>query len=135
MLEYNGHPVPAGRITRVENYEAWRDNYRLGLRANGSLALGVARRCCALLDQAPYSERLAEVRNGLDNADVADMPAARAAASAFAMQSAAALVAASGGSAVTMQHHAQRLVREATFLLVQGQTPQIREHLLDGFVT
>jgi len=134
VLEYRDHQVPAERITRIENFEAWRDNYRLGLRGNGSLALGVARRCCTLLDLDAYTTQLDQVRADLDTASTDDMPAARAAASAFAVQAAAALAAASGGSAVTRQHHAQRLVREATFLLVQGQTPQIREHLLDGFV-
>ena len=31
-----------------------------------------------------------------------------------------------GGRAITLAHHAQRLAREALFLLVQGQTADIR---------
>ena len=40
--------------------------------------------------------------------------------------SAAALMARGGGRAIRRDEHAQRLAREALFLLVQGQTPAIR---------
>jgi alkylation response protein AidB-like acyl-CoA dehydrogenase len=52
--------------------------------------------------------------------------AARAAASALAVRAASARVAAGGGRSMVTDHHAQRLAREALFLLVQGQTTAIR---------
>jgi hypothetical protein len=59
------------------------------------------------------------------------MAGARAAASAFALQAAGLLTAATGARAVLHDEHAQRLVREATFLLVFGSRPTIKTALLD----
>lgn len=134
VLTYDHHVVPAGRITKVENYDAWQDNYRLGLRTNGSLALGVASRCCRLVNDSALFGELNGIRDRLNLIDASDTPAmsqARAQASLFAVRAATALVATSGGSAVMMTAHAQRLMREAMFLLVQGQTPVIRAEMLD----
>jgi hypothetical protein len=57
------------------------------------------------------------------------MPAARAAASAFAFQAAGALVAAAGSQAILTGDHPQRLAREALFLLVFGSRPAIKKQL------
>ena len=73
---------------------------------------------------------LAAIRHRLDTSDVDSMPIARADASLFAVRAATALVASTGGRAVTRAEHGQRLLREAMFLLVQGQTPEIRTDLL-----
>ncbi len=54
------------------------------------------------------------------------MIAARADASLLAVRAATALVAAGGGRSVEIGDHAQRLMREAMFLLVFGQTAPIR---------
>lgn len=132
-LTYTDTVVPADRVTKVESFADWKARYGTGLRTNGSLALGVARRCCALLESTRFDRQLVETRERLDTSDQAEMPAARAAASAFAVQAAAALVAATGGRAITLDEHAQRLAREALFLLVQGQTPAIKQHLIDEF--
>ena len=59
------------------------------------------------------------------------MPDARAQASALALQAATTLVVTGGGRSITMDHHAQRLAREALFLLVFGQTGSIRAAQLD----
>ncbi len=133
VLEFDQHHVPAGRITKVENYNDWRARYRLGLRSNGSLALGVASRCCMLLDDERLTRRLGAVRHQLDSTDVTDeaaMSAARAEASLFAVTAATALVAKTGGTSVMMTEHAQRLMREAMFVMVQGQTPAIKAAML-----
>lgn len=133
VLAYDDHFVPSSRVTKVENFEAWKARYRLGLRSNGSLALGVAARCCALLGDAAFDRRLVQARetlNTTDPADVALMSKARAAASLLAVNAATALVAQTGGSAVMLSDHAQRLMREAMFVLVQGQTPGIKAELL-----
>ena len=59
------------------------------------------------------------------------MPAARAAASTLAWRAAGAVVAAGGSRSVLLTGHAQRLAREAAFLLVFGQRPAIRSALLE----
>lgn len=139
-LSYTGAKIPADRVTSVEPFADWRARYGLGLRTNGSLALGVARRCCALLGSAEFDAELVAARARLDvaalePAEIDAVAQARAGASAFAMRAAAALVTATGGRSVTMHEHAQRLVREAMFLLVQGQTPAIKQYLIREFAT
>jgi hypothetical protein len=42
------------------------------------------------------------------------------------MRAASTLVVSGGGRSILTDHHAQRLAREAMFLLVFGQTPSIR---------
>jgi len=136
VLEFHDHFVPERRITKVENYDGWRDRYRLGLRTNGSLALGVAARCCRLLDdpaRTSLTTQLDDIRSRLDAIpadDDAAVSAARAEASLFAVTAATALVAQTGGRAVMLDQHAQRLMREAMFVLVQGQTPAIKSEML-----
>lgn len=102
------------------------------LRVNGSLALGVARRCCALLGPSALDDQLDEHRALLDGADADGMAGARAAASAFAVRAASALAVHTGSRAVLRTEHAQRLAREALFLLVFGSRPMIRADLLDS---
>ena len=131
VLDYDAHLAPDDRITGVESHADWLAVYRTRLRNNGSFPLGVASRCCQLLQRPAFDRRLVEVREALDAATADDMPQARADAALFAVQVSTALVASTGGRAVTRNDNAQRLHREAMFLLVQGQTPQIREHMLD----
>ena len=57
------------------------------------------------------------------------MPAARAAACELAMRAAAALVVTQGATAVLAGQDAQRLAREALFLLVFGSRPTIKRAL------
>jgi hypothetical protein len=97
-----------------------------GLRTNGFLSVGVARRCLTLLGRTALDDELEDVRARLVAASVEALPSARARASLFAVDAAMALVAAGGGRSMVRQAHAQRLGREAMFLLVQGQTPAIR---------
>ena len=129
---------PASRVTKVENYAEWRTRYQLGLRTNGSLALGVAKRCCQLLGNGALTEQLDTVRDRLDSIAPADsnaMSIARADASLFAVKAATTLVATIGGTSVMMSEHAQRLMREAMFTMVQGQTPAIKTAMLDQLAT
>ena len=99
-------------------------------RMNGSFALGVAARAIRLLGPGPLDAALDDCRAALDAAPPETLPAARAAASAFAMRAATTLTVASGAGSVLRDHHAQRLVREAMFLLVFGSRPQIKSALL-----
>ncbi|HZT64221.1 MAG TPA: hypothetical protein VFA11_00380 [Acidimicrobiales bacterium] len=101
----------------------------MGLRANGSLALGVASRCCQLIGPSGLDEELEARRAALDAGTPATMPSARAAASLFAVQAASALVAQVGSRSVVLGSHAERLFREAALLLVFGSRPSIKRAL------
>jgi alkylation response protein AidB-like acyl-CoA dehydrogenase len=129
QLRFTGHPVPPGRVTGTLPLEQWRSRDAAGLRANGSLALGLTARCCELIGPGPLDEQLARCRTALDTADPVAMPGARAAACELALRATAALVVTQGSGAILADHDAQRLAREALFLLVFGSRPPIRDAL------
>jgi alkylation response protein AidB-like acyl-CoA dehydrogenase len=60
--------------------------------------------------------------------------AVRAEALELLMRSATALVAVTGGSAMTAGHPAERHLREAAFLQVQGQTSDVRAAMVSRFL-
>ncbi|HAZ33171.1 MAG TPA: hypothetical protein DCY63_04955 [Acidimicrobiaceae bacterium] len=130
VITFDQHLVTTDDVTSVVSFESWLESYRMGLRANGSLALGVTGRCLSLLGPSDLDDEYATARHRLDTASVDELPAARANASDLCMRSATMLVAASGGGAVASSHHAQLLARQAMFLLVQSQTSEIRHHQL-----
>jgi alkylation response protein AidB-like acyl-CoA dehydrogenase len=138
QLEFAGLPVPAGRETLIEPYSP-PGVTGPPLRINGSLALGLAGRCLALIGPGRPADELraerASCRTVLDEAVTSDdpdaMPSARAAASELAVRCAAALAVGTGSAAAVAGSHADRLTREALFLLVFGSRPQIRTALLD----
>ena len=125
-LTFRDHFVGDDRVIGIQAFDEWQAHDRAGLRLNGSLALGVAGRCAALLESDPLRDAVNECRAALDQAAPDAMPAARAQASALALHAATTLVVTGGGGSITMDHHAQRLAREALFLLVFGQTPSIK---------
>jgi alkylation response protein AidB-like acyl-CoA dehydrogenase len=134
-LRLTAHRVPAERLVRRVPLAEIRAGDAAGLRPNGSLALGLAARCARLLgsaapDASPLDGDLAQVRARLDGAGPDDLPAARAAAAALAHRAAGLLVAVTGSSAVLAGAHAERLAREALFLLVFGSRPAIRTALV-----
>ena len=103
------------------------------MRVNGSLALGLVRRCARLLGPGPLDDELAACRERLDDAltaGAAAMAQARAAASELAVRATAALAVRDGSRSITVDQHAQRLAREAVFLLVFGSRPGIKSALL-----
>lgn len=126
VVQLDGHRVPPERVTVVEPLADWLARDALGLRTNGSLALGLTRRTLSLLGPSPLDDELAAARVALDASGPDTVAASRARASALAVRATAALVAAGGGRAIRRDEHAQRLAREALFLLVQGQTPAIK---------
>lgn len=141
-LAFSGYFVPAALVSGVMPIGQWLAMDARGLRPNGSLSLGVAARCIRLLGQAdgpdspePLAVELAARRVALDlaaapRAEAGSLPAARAAASAFAFQAAGLLVATAGSQAILRGAHPQRLAREALFLLVFGSRPAVKEHLV-----
>jgi alkylation response protein AidB-like acyl-CoA dehydrogenase len=129
-LAWSAHRVPTDRLVRTVPLAELRAGDAAGLRTNGSLALGLVARCARLLGPSPLDRDLAAVRTRLDAAGPGELPAARAAASALAHRATGLLVAATGSRAVLAGAHAERLAREALFLLVFGSRPAIREALV-----
>ena len=84
-----------------------------------------------LLGPSLLDDQLSEARQQIDAATADQLPAARARLGDLCVRATAALVASTGGSALFVEHQAQRLAREALFLLVQGQTPEIKRHHLE----
>ena len=128
-LDLDGLVVPDDLVLSIVPYDP-AGSLGTGLRMNGSLALGLARRATALLGPSRLDDELVAVRSALDGADGDGMPAARAAASELAHRAAGALAVAEGSRAALASSHASRLVREALFLLVFGSRPPIRAALL-----
>jgi len=127
QIVFEQHLVPTERVTSIQRFDEWLAHYPHGLRVNGSLSLGVAARAARLLGPSAFDDELADARRQLDEADVDGLPEARGRVSSLAVHLTNSLVAKVGGRAVVSDHHGQRLAREAIFLLIQGQTPEIRE--------
>ena len=125
-LHFDGHVVSDNDVVEVIDYEDWLSFYRTGLRTNGALMLGVAGRALRLLGPSPLDAELEAARTALHAAEVDEMPDRRAQVGYVGIRATSALVSSVGGRAITLAHHAQRLAREALFLLVQGQTAEIR---------
>jgi hypothetical protein len=132
-LGFDGVVIPEERFVGQVPFDPAVSVQPAGLRLNGSPALGLARRCCRMLGPGPLDHEVTACRERLDaalGADPTAMADARAAASELAMCAAAALAVRDGGNAVTVDQHAQRLAREAVFLLVFGSRPGIKSALL-----
>ncbi|MDA8296798.1 MAG: acyl-CoA/acyl-ACP dehydrogenase [Actinomycetota bacterium] len=133
-LSFSGLLVDPEAVIGVEEDAQWRRRDAASLRANGSFALGLGRRCLLLLGEAgPNADHpaLATARARLDRAANNALAAARAEAALLAHRLAARLVARTGGRAVLRGDPAERLAREASFLLVFGQTAAIKGELLE----
>lgn len=128
-LEFNGVVLPADQVLAGQPYDP---NSAAGenLRLNGSLALGLAKRCCSLLGPSPLDAELYERRRQLDHAGPEEMPAARAAACELAVRAAHAVAVARGSRSALAGDAGERLAREANLLLVFGSRPAIRSELL-----
>jgi alkylation response protein AidB-like acyl-CoA dehydrogenase len=129
-VRFTGHEVAGERLTSRTTYDEWQAADLASLRGNGSLALGVAGRCAGLLEPFDLATEVDAVRDRLAEAADEDVPAVRAAASELAWRAAGLLLVATGGRAVLRDQHAQRLGREAMFLLVFGSRAPIRTELL-----
>jgi len=133
-LGFEGVLIPPERFVDQAPFDPAVSVQPAGLRLNGSLALGVARRCARLLGPSPLDEEVTACRDRLDaalGAAPGPMTLARAAASELALRAAAALTVRAGANSITVDQHPQRLAREALFLLVFGSRPGIKTALLD----
>ena len=141
-LRFEDCVLPGEKVIAEVSHRDFLANRRRNSRLNGCLAMGVAGRCIRMIGEAGQPE-VAEllraehgvIRDRLDGglSDSETLPAARAAASELAYRCAGALVVAVGSSGVLASHHAQRLVREATFTLVAAGRPEIKDNLLSVF--
>jgi alkylation response protein AidB-like acyl-CoA dehydrogenase len=102
-----------------------------GLRVNGSLALGVVRRCCGIIGPSALDDELLDARATLDGADAVTMALARARACELAVRASSALAVHQGSSSVLTASIAERTGREAQVLLTFGSRPAIRQSLLE----
>jgi alkylation response protein AidB-like acyl-CoA dehydrogenase len=125
-------------VTLVEPWRDWVIRDAAGLRPNGALALGVGDRAIRLLPEGgvavALAADLARCRRQLLESPVAGLPGARASAAAQALRAVTALAVTTGGRAVRIDQHVQRLWREALFLQVAGQTAAIRRRQLRGLL-
>lgn len=103
------------------------------LRLNGSLALGLIRRCALLMDSDALWTQIDQLRHDLDSATDSSMSDARAAASYAAVQAASANMVATGSASMSLSNQAQRIAREAQALLVFGSRAPIKTALLERF--
>jgi alkylation response protein AidB-like acyl-CoA dehydrogenase len=126
---FREHPVPAGRVTSVSPFRDGPTPPPV-LAIHGSLALGVAARCCTLLGPSPLDDELAACRAELGRLDPETIEAARASAGELALRAAAALVTQRGSRSLLVEDHTQRLAREALFALVYALRPGSRDELL-----
>lgn len=133
MLRFHEHFVPQESVTAIMPRTEYLKGDAESLRFTGSVAHGLADRAITLMgdDGAALAKELDAVRVLLAEAEPDDVPAARAAGSEFALRAAAALAVHDGSRSMLKDAHAQRLIREATFLLLFGSRPGIRSALLD----
>jgi hypothetical protein len=110
-----------------------------GLRPNGSLALGLVARCDAVLadltGESPFPERRDKLRTEMDSADDSDLVSLRVDSLRLALSAASAVVAASGAASAIAGSTPERLMREATFLMVFGSRPAIKSGLYESLVS
>jgi len=143
-IEVDGLVIPDGRVVSRVTRADFMANQNFGSRLNGTLPIGVARRCIGLLDDAgrpDAAERLradaTAVRTRLDAglADSAALLEARAEAAELAVRAAAAVVANDGGAALLRTSPAQLVARDATFTLVAASRPELKQSLVRRFST
>jgi alkylation response protein AidB-like acyl-CoA dehydrogenase len=141
-LEVDGLVIPddriVSRITRADFTAA----QNFGSRLNGTLPIGLVRRCAALLEVAGRTSEAQALRADADGirgrldaglGDSARLLEARADGAELAVRAAAALVVSDGGSALLTSSPAQLLARYATFTLVAASRPELKRSLVQRF--
>jgi alkylation response protein AidB-like acyl-CoA dehydrogenase len=129
-LTFAGLQVQPTRVLGQVPYDPTRELPE-GLRVNGSLALGIVRRCCDVIGPSALDEELLDARATLDGANAETMALARARACELAVRASSALAVHQGSSSVLTASIAERTGREAQVLLTFGSRPAIRQSLLE----
>ncbi len=145
-LRFDGLFVPTADLISAVPVAEWRARDRLATAHPHPAPFGVAARAIRLLSEvtdhaavAALAIEVADCREhayGLDAAEgddvaVARLVGARAWGLELAQRAASALVAATGGRAMALDHPGQRLLREASFYSIQAQTLDLRRSTLD----
>jgi hypothetical protein len=136
-LSFDGCAVADAEVVTVEDADRWRASDRRRTAVGQPAVMGVAARAIRLLDaigdddardaadrlHQELDRRWADDVALVDGAgDVETASDHRAACLQLAHRSTVALLAASGGRGMALDHPAQRLAREATFYVIQAQT-------------
>lgn len=130
-VRFVDHQIPLDRLTGIKPYAEWSRGEASGSALNGFLALGIVERCRRLRGVPGWLDADVDAcRADLLSGDPTRIVAGRAAASELAWRASATLAVHSGSRSVLRSQHAQRLLREAGFLLVFGSRPAIRDALL-----
>jgi alkylation response protein AidB-like acyl-CoA dehydrogenase len=129
-LEFTDFFVPSSRYVGSQPYAPGLERPE-GLRVNGSLALGVARRCCDLLGPTSLDDELRQCRDDLDAYETKAITVSRARAAELAVRAAHVLAVSRGSQSAISGDIAERTTREAALLLVFASRPAIKESLLD----
>ncbi len=143
-LGFDGVRVGTDDVAEVLPYAWWFERDQKGGAHPPAAPLGITDRALRLLAERPDAEETASVlaaeldarrteadrlgaalREGTAGA-VAQGFAERDRGTALARRVTDALIAASGGASMDLAHPAQRLSREASFYLIQAQTPDLR---------
>ena len=131
-IRLSGLRLADASVTRIQPLAERERQDHVTLRGHAALAIGVAARCVRLLGETPLVGQLDAIRRRLATASPEEMPAAKAAAAALAHRAAGALVVKTGSRALLRTEHADRLAREALFLLVFGSRPTVKAALLES---
>jgi alkylation response protein AidB-like acyl-CoA dehydrogenase len=141
-LDVDGLIIPDERVVSRVTRADFMANQNFGSRLNGTLPIGVARRCAALLDSTGRVVEAQTLRDGADAirgrldaglGDSARLLEARADGAELAIRAAATLVANDGGSALLTSSPAQLLARYAIFTLVAASRPELKQSLVQRF--
>jgi alkylation response protein AidB-like acyl-CoA dehydrogenase len=130
MLTFTDLHIPSNRYVGSQPYAPGLERPE-GLRINGSLALGVVRRCCELLGPTSLDDELQRCRNDLDAFETQDIAVSRARTTELAVRAAHVLAVSRGSRSAIHGDIAERTTREAALLLVFASRPAIKNALLD----
>ena len=134
-LRFDGLAVPEDDVISSLPYLAWLEADRVTTSRPRAVVFGVARTACRLLADTAFDDELLECRarayalldeDRTDDEHLAALTEARAWSCDLAIRAATALVVAGGGRAMLRSNPAQRLLREAAFFAIQGQSGALR---------
>lgn len=130
MAHFRELHVPDDRVTGVQPLAERQQQDHNTLRVHAALALGVAGRCVRMLGETLLRDEIDSLHSRVERAEPDAMPIVKAAAAELAHRAAAALIVTTGSRSLIRSEHAQRLAREAMFLLVFGSRPAMKTELL-----
>jgi alkylation response protein AidB-like acyl-CoA dehydrogenase len=135
-LAFDALFVPEDDVLSVVPFERWQADDRIATAKPNPAAFGIAATCVRMLGDTPLAAELEDCRRrsyALADAaepDLGSLVQARAHSLELAVRAATALVVSTGGRAMSADHPAQRLLREAAFFTIQAQTPALRQATL-----